>query len=99
MSFDLDDEDSVDGVGSAPSPARWYVLVAVVLANLVLTLFRSTMPTGYTLGVASAPLVWGLLAGLVVWVIRGRRFAAFAGAFFWVTFVFTLLALVKRFLP
>jgi hypothetical protein len=95
----VDEElESLEGP-TRPSPARWYVLVAVVLLNLVLTLFRSTQPTGYTLGVASAPLVWGLFAGFVVWLIRGRRFAAFVGAFFWVTFVFTCLALLRVVLP
>jgi hypothetical protein len=93
-----EDFETMEGP-TGPSPARWYVLVAVVLLNLVLTLFRSSMPTGYTLGVATAPLVWGLVFGLVVWLVRGRKLAAFAGAFFWVTLVSTCLSLVKVALP
>ena len=74
-------------------------LAGASLVNLVLALFRSTMPTGYTLGVATAPIVWGLFVGIVVWLFRGRKLAAFAGAFFWVTLVFTCLSLVKAMLP
>jgi hypothetical protein len=92
------DEDAVpmnSAFGSFPVPLRWVALVALTLANVVVTLFVSNMPTGYTLGVATAPLVWGLLAALVVWLIRGRRTGTFGSAFFWVTLVFASLALLK----
>lgn len=84
--------------GSLPFPARWILLIAVVLVNIVVTLFLSNMPTGYTLGVATAPVVWGLVAGLVVWLIGSRRFAAFAAGFFWVTLSFASLALLRALL-
>lgn len=95
------DEDVVpmnSAFGSFPVPLRWIILIALVLANVVVTLFVSNMPTGYTLGVATAPLVWGLLVGLVVWLIRGRRAGTFGNTFFWVTLAFASLALPRALL-
>jgi len=42
-----DDFETMQGP-TGPSPARWYVLVTVMLLNVVLALFRSAMPTAYT---------------------------------------------------
>jgi hypothetical protein len=81
--------------GSFPVPLRWVILVALVLANVLLTLFVSNMPTGYTLGVATAPLVWGLLVALVIWLIRGRRAGTFGNTFFWCTLALAALALPR----
>ena len=41
---------------------RWGLLVTVVLAHIILSLFTSGMHAGYTLGVATAPVFWGCSA-------------------------------------
>jgi hypothetical protein len=81
--------------GSFPVPLRWVILVALVLANVLFTLFVSDMPTGYTLGVATAPLFWGLILALVIWLIRGRPAGTFSDTFFWCTLALASLALPR----
>lgn len=93
------DEDVVPmkGVlGPLPLRIRWLLLIVAVFTNFVLTLLGSAQPTGYTLGVATSAVLWGLIVAFVSWLIRGRRPIVFANVFFWVTTVMASLGVARK---